>query len=355
MVYKLLLTLALFLLAATPSRADQDKTVSVRDHGARCDGQADDTAAFRDAIKFASPGGRVLVPKGNCVISDTLVVTAQNEVSIVGVGFGSQIFQKANKTLLSLQGVQAIAVKDLYLGSAATQPGTALIELLGSHRNTIENITMLGGYYGLHFFGSLLNTVIALRSGPNIGGFFGTTGSTNAWVFLERDSGKQISSNANTFLSPVLEGGAFGVIVQDLPDPSCAGCIRDGQGSIQILGGTMEGITQTALVLDRIFLPSSISGVHFEANGLDILINQAANVRLASILSLDGVQVKGAYTRNIQISDSILQTITTDTSVKRFQLQNITTDLNCTGVSGVSPSSAWDPSVLYVNIGLNCT
>jgi hypothetical protein len=44
-----------------------------------------------------------------------------------------------------------------------------------------------------------------------------------------------------------------------------------------------------------------------------------------------------------------------DLAVKRLQLQNITTDLNCTGISGIIPSGPWDSSVVYTNVGLNCT
>jgi hypothetical protein len=103
--------------------------------------------------------------------------------------------------------------------------------------------------------------------------------------------------------------------------------------------------------------------VHFEANGTDVLINESANIRLTAILALggpggaglNGIRVQGGTTRNVQISDSIIQKIVTDTTVKRFQLQNITTDLQCTSTSGVTPPTPWDPSVIYTNVGLNCT
>lgn len=216
---------------------------------------------------------------------------------------------------------------------------------------------MMGSYYGLHLFGSLLNTIVDLRTGINFGGFFAATSTNQYWVFAERDPATLISANANTFLAPSLEGGNYGIVIQDPVDPgaNCPGCVRDGQGSLQIFGGTIEGVSKTALVLDRTFLPSSITGVHFEGNGLDVLINQAANIRLAAVLSLGGMTVQGAFTRNIQISDSILQQINIDMTVKRLQLQNITTDLNCTGISGVNPSTPWDASVIYTNVGLNCT
>jgi len=355
----------LLFVTTAPSFADDaapHRTINVVNHGAKCNGNHDDTAAFRDAITAASKdgaeGGVVSVPPGRCVLSDTLVIDGTTPVSIVGSGRGSQIFQSANKTLLQLQNVQAVMIKDLYLGSAATDPGTSILELVDSHRNRIDNVTMMGGYYGLHLYGSLLNTIVDLRSGVNIGGFFATTSTNQYWVYAERDHVNHISANANTFLAPVLEGGNYGIYLLDTPDPSCVGCIRNGEGSLQIIGGTIEGVAQTALVLQDTFLPSSVTGVHFEANGTDVLINQSVNIRLTAVLSSSnsGILVQGGFfTRNIQISDSIIQQITIDTAVKRFQLQNITTDLNCTGHSGVTPVAPWDASVIYTNVGLNCT
>jgi hypothetical protein len=250
----------------------------------------------RQAITAAPVKGVVFVPPGNCVVTDTLAISSAHPVSIIGSGVGSQIFQRSDNTLLQLTGVNALMVKDLFLGSAAISSGTSLIELTNSHHNRIDNVTMLGGKYGLHLFGSLLNTVVDLRGGTNFANLFfaNSAASQNQyWVFAERDSVHQIPSNANTFLSPSLEGGTNGIAIQDLPDPSCNGCVRDGQGSLQILGGTIEGVPGTALTLDRTFLPSSISGVHFEANGLDVLINQAANIRLTAVLSLGGCRSTG--------------------------------------------------------------
>lgn len=361
--------LLLLLLTAAPSFADQDggaqqRWMNVRDHGGVCDGRHDDTRAFRDAIARAPVGGVVFVPPGNCVVSDTLTIDNSKPVSIVGSGRASQIFQRAtSKTLLRLDGVQAVMIKDLYLGSAATQAGTSLIELINSHHIRIDNITMMGSYYGLHLYGSLLNTVIDLRSGVNIGGFFAATSTNQYWVYAERDHVNHISANANTFVAPVLEGGNYGIYLADTADPTCPGCIRNGEGSIQITGGSIEGVAQTGLVLERTFLPSAITGLHFESNGTDVLINEAANIRLTAVLSVggpggtgsNGIRVQGAYTRNVQISDSIVQQLIIDTAIKRLQLQNITTDLQCTGTGGISPSAPWDASVIYTNVGLNCT
>ena len=333
---------------------------------AKCNGHSDDTDEFRKAIEIAGKSaGVVFVPPGRCVISDTLVVTGDKPVSIIGVGRSSQVYMRENKTLIHYTGVNAISVRDLYLGSSATAPGTSLLKLTNSHHNRIDNVTMLGSNIGLHFEGSLLNTIVDLRSGTNFQGFFAPTSVNVQWVLAERFN--NVSANANTFVAPVLEGGTNGVVIRDPPGPSCLGCIRNGEGSVQITGGSIEGVAQTALHLDRTFLPTSVTGVHFEANGVDVLISDSANIRLTAVLSVDapatngkrGILISGTnngqFTRNIQVSDSIAQEIFIDTNVRRVQLQNITTDLNCTSVSGIFPPTPADPSIIYTNVGLNCT
>ena len=249
---RILYSAALLLLAsAVPTFADEHNgQTNVRNHGAKCDGINDDTSAFRQAINDAPFGGIVFVPAGKCVVSETLVINSTHLVSIVGDGVGSQIFQRADKTLLRLTGVNALMIKNLFLGSAATAPGTALIELNNSHHNRIDNVTMLGSSYGLHLYGSLLNTIVDLRSGINFGNLFFADSkvSTNQyWVYAERNPTTNISANANTFIAPALEGGTNGIALTD----------TNGQGSLQIVGGTIEGVTGIGLQFQGTFLPSS--------------------------------------------------------------------------------------------------
>jgi len=193
--------------------------------------------------------------------------------------------------------------------------------------------------------------------------FFGQTSKNTYWVYAERDHTHRISSNANRFVAPSLEGGINGIYITDLPDPSCPGCARNGEGSLQIIGGTIEGVSQTALTIKATFLASSVTGVHFEANGADVVIDNAANIRLTALTSLGGpggsgaagIRLTGPFSRNVQVSDSIVQQLTIDAGIQRVLLQNITTDLQCTGNSGISPTIPSDPSIIYTNVGLNCT
>ena len=258
-----------------------------------------------------------MLPEGNYTLNDTIVIT--KPVTIIGTGFATQLYMKNNKTMFQFVNVNNSAIRDVYLGSASTTGH--LIEFIGGGHNQINNVTMLGGNYGLHLYGSLLNTIIDLRSGTNFQGFFAPTSINNTWVMAERNPTTNISSNANTFIAPVLEGGKNGIVIND----------GNGQGSLQIMGGSIEGVSATGLTIQNTFLPSSITGVHFEANGQDINIQNASNIRMTAILSVSTpttanpsiISLTGD-TRNVQITDSIVSTLQADPSTKRIMLQNIT-------------------------------
>ena len=318
----LLLVLATSLAIVGQAAAlDEDGSNShVKRFGAYGDGINDDTYAFQQAFAQVKAGGLIVLPDGNYTLSDTIVIT--KPVTIVGTGFATQIYNKNNKTLFRFVNHNNSAIRDVYLGSNSTQPGVSLIEFVNSHHNQINNVTMLGAYYGLHLQGSLLNTIIDLRSGTNFQGFFAPTSSTNTWVMAEAFN--NISANANTFIAPVLEGGTNGIVLSDAA----------GQGSLYLTGGTIEGVTGTGLTLQGTFLPSSITGLHFEANGIaDVVLQSASNVRISAIVSDKQINLLGD-TRNVTISDSVAQNIFIDmgngryplgTGAKRIILQNITT------------------------------
>ncbi len=219
------LTLAAFsLIAWGPAQAADPAVyagdlpwVSVRDTGAKGDGVADDTDAIRAAIARAPVGGEVLIPAGSYRVTGPITIT--KPLMLAGVGRGSQLYQSTDgANLLVLRDVQGAVIRDLYLGSASTTPGTSLILLENSHRNRVEDVTLLGGYYGVELRGSLSNSFVDLRSGGNIRGFFAPTSVNQQRVIGERFN--DISANANTFLNPVLEGGANGIRLGDAGEGS---------------------------------------------------------------------------------------------------------------------------------------
>src|SRR5579859_1974043 len=224
-----------------PSRAIEEdgSRTYVKQYGAVGDGVNDDTLAFQQALAQVKAGGVIFLPDGNFTLTSTILIT--KPVTIVGTGAATQLYNKNNQTLFRFVNVNNAALRDVYLGSNSTQPGVSLIEFNNSHHNQINNVTMLGGYYGLHLIGSLLNTFIDLRSGTNFGGFFAPTSTTNTWVMAERDPGTQTSANANTFIAPVLEGGVNGITLTD----------GTAQGSMTITGGTIEGVSGIGIQLQN--------------------------------------------------------------------------------------------------------
>jgi hypothetical protein len=233
----------LILFAANlPAFADNDgsrKTdvATVTANGAKCNGVTDDTAAFKKAIANTPDGGTVTIPTGRCIVSDSLAINRFHSVSFVGTGNRSQIFMNADKTLFDFRavlttstttnimfptdpsqdvvGVYGVTVRDLFLGSAATTPGTALINLVNSAHIQIENVTMLGSYYGIYLNGGLINTFVNLSGGGADQPFFAASKvSTNQyWVYGDRIY--NTSANANTFISPSFTGGTNGIRIFD--------------------------------------------------------------------------------------------------------------------------------------------
>lgn len=306
------LGLGLALVLACPLAA------SAKDDEARVHGPSggDDTPMLQQAIDLTKSGGRLFIPVGHYTLQGTLVVN--KPITIIGTGLGAQLYETGNQTLFRFTNVNGAAMRDLYLGSNATLAGASLIELVNSHHNEIQNVTMLGGYYGLHLLGSLLNTVIDLRSGVNFGGFFAPVSTNQVWVMGEPFNG--ISPNANTFIGPALEGGTNGIV---LADPT-------HQTSIQIFGGSIEGVSGVGVTFRGAFLPSSITGVDFEANGQDIVVSASSNIKIAAINSvntspgaLPQIAISGD-SRNVQISDSVIESLSVTAAAKRVLLQNVT-------------------------------
>ena len=197
---------------------------------------------------------------------------------------------------------------------------------------------MLGGYYGVHLQGSILNTFIDLRSGVNIGGFFAGTSTNRYWVFAERANG--ISANANTFLAPVLEGGTNGIRLED----------AGGEGSLYVFGGSIEGVANVGLGLRKAGLPTVISGMHFEGNGTaDIDLDQAFATRIEGVFATKKIRL-GKTTLNTTIANGLVHAITIDAEASRTRLENLMVDLG--GVGGGIDDAATDTQYTAVS-GVN--
>jgi hypothetical protein len=291
---------------------------NVRDYGAKGDGVTDDTQAINDAIAATQKGGVIYFPPGNYLISSELAVN--KPLRIKGDGFGSQIHQSTNGSdIFHISNVNAAILENLYLGSISSTMGSSLIKLTNSHHNRIDNIIMLGSYYGVMLEGSLLNTLVDLKSGINFQGFFAPVSTNQYWVYLERFN--NISPNANTFIAPVLEGGTNGIWMNETA----------GQGNMTILGGTIEGVSGTGIRISNTFLPIVMSGMHFEVNGIsDVLIDGGKNIKIESAFGDGNITVTG-FSRNVHISNSVIDIINIGADAVGTQLTNITYKITAAG------------------------
>ena len=310
-------------------------------------GQTDLTGLFQALVNATPSGGAIVLPAGHFRLTGTISIT--KPITIVGAGLGTQLSEQADATMFRLTNVNGAVLSNMYLGSTATSAGTSLIELVNSNHNRIDNITMLGGNYGLHLKGALLNTIIDLRSGTNFQGFFAPTSITQTWVFAEAFNA--ISANANTFVAPVLEGGANGIVLND----------GNGQGNMTITGGTIEGVSGTGVTFNTAFGPTSITGTHFEANGVaDVTVNSSSNITLNTIFSLSPITLNND-TRNILISGGIIEHLTIGPNTKRIRVENVTTGITTACPNNIvnnnpNGTSSYDgsPSVVLSQIGIYC-
>ena len=325
-----LAALALAVCSAIPAQAQSSMP--------QPNGSSDMTGLFQAAVNATPPGGSLFLPAGNYRLNGTITVT--KPITIVGSGFGTQVLEQANATLLRLVNVNDAVIGNLYLGSTAVGPGASLIELVNSNHNRIDNVTMLGGYYGLHLQGSLLNTIVDLKSGTNFQGFFAATSKNAFWIYAENFNG--ISANANTFLAPVLEGGVNGIALND----------SNSQGSLTITGGTIEGVSGTALTFANTFLPSTVTGLHLEANGVaDVAIASSSNIVLNGLLSLKGIAITG-LSHNVVIQGGIVENLSIGPGATRVSVQNVTNQVvNC---SDAFVNASTSPTVVFSQIGSNC-
>lgn len=289
--------------------------LNVRDYGALGDGVHDDSSAIISAIQASTDGGSVYFPPGNYLVTQELNIT--KPVQLYGVGLGTQLFQQTDgNNLFILKNTRSVIIKDMYLGSASETLGTSLIKLVNSHHSRIDNIILAGSYYGIHLYGSLLNTFVDIKSNVNIGYYFTEVSPNQYWIYAEPFN--DISSNANTFVAPSLEGGENGIYIAD----------GRGQGSIFIYGGTIEGVNKYAIYAEGTNLPSIISGTHMEGNDLgDISLNGSANFRIESIFSDHQIILDGALWSTV-IDNSMVHKIVVGTNAVRTRISGVTTNFN---------------------------
>jgi len=299
-----------------------NEIINVKEFGATGDGVTDDTAAIAAAFAVADDGDTVFFPKGHYYVSDTFTITSKH-INLKGFGKGSQIFQSADKDLFVYDGtgepstcLSGIDISDLFLGSAATTAGTCLLKLIRVNNSNFSNIFLLGSYYGIHLNGCLIPTLTNIRGSVNISGFFETPSTNQCWIYLDKNSSvPAFAPNASRLYNLVLEGGVRGLYMES-----------EGEGGISIYGGTLEGLSGTAIEIHDNQIPSIISGIHFENyGGVDIVIDTCTNVAIGgtsgSILAIGLVSIINS--EHITIADSYINQLEIDETSFNIIVSNV--------------------------------
>lgn len=141
------------------------RIINVRDYGAKGDGLTDDTASIQAAIDAAvsKKSGVVWIPRGNYLISNTLMVATDNNqnVSLIGSGWGSTILTRASSftsgPMISVGYAGFNLIKNMRLenGGKVFFANTGFgIEI--TTRCICENVVVMNGYGGFDVNSSMV-------------------------------------------------------------------------------------------------------------------------------------------------------------------------------------------------------
>ena len=268
------------------------------------------------AVDATPTRGTLYFPKGNYQVSSPISITKR--INLVGSGFGSQIYQSADETLINIDassvpgGFQYLTIKDLYLGSAATSPGKALLKLQRVHDCHIENVCMLGGYYGVHIYGGLRNTFVNLHTDTS-GSCFGSCSVNEYFVYSEPFPGVT-SSNANVYLGCHIRGGGIGKRAMYIMD-------NRGEGNFTMVGGTIEGFSTQGIYLQGLINTFNIVGVHLEAMNSKIEIVSCSCGNITGCYVTEGIQI--TRSNNIRIEGCYVRSIVSDKFSSKINVSNV--------------------------------
>jgi hypothetical protein len=298
---------------------EETSIVTVTDYGATGDGVTDDTAAIQSAIDAASTGSTIMFPKGKYYISQPLTVTKR--LNITGTGFYSQIYQSADENLLEIgQNFGWCRFENLYLGSAATTSGKALMLLNRVHGSYFRNIYLSGGYYGIHIKGCLRDTFVNIHTDTsNL--CFGPTSINEYFIYSERSNG--ISSNNLNFIGCMIRGasavGKRGYYITD----------TNNEGGFNIIGGIVEGHSEAGIYVSGVYQYFNIQGVHLEGGNSKIEIVSCNNGEIRQIYCSPGIEIKKS--RNIAVTGGYVGSVKVDKFSKHIHISGITGDIEANG------------------------
>jgi hypothetical protein len=237
--------------------------VSVKFFGAVGDGVADDTAAITAARDYiaASPYIELVFPAGtysysvspNWAIQDA-VISSSGRVILNYTGTGKAVIIDADApgAVVATPGLCYNVTMGYFLVQAPAA-ATDGIYIESIHHSDL-GFKMLGGCTAGNAFNIGFSVVTVFRSptvSVNVGGWFGGNKPLKAMLLRERGAGE--TPSYNLFENPILEGTVIGCDIEE-----SLGCI--------FLGGTMEGCSDTGLILRAGATENKIIGTDFEVN-----------------------------------------------------------------------------------------
>jgi hypothetical protein len=278
--------------------------VSIKDYGAKCDGNTDDTAAIQRAINATiSTGQSVYAPGGVCVISGLVLLEGQ---VIYGEGDGSRFHIIGNNSIgISINGGHA-RVMDLRFTKAAGTTGVKAIvinpsgNLIASY-NKLERLRIEG--YG---YGDLINSGIVVQSGTAAG--CGSGADCGSFYTTINDTDIRFATNGVhvTSTDPLVgANGTSGTNVRIGDSVNCWRITRGDTNRVFALG--LEGCTK------GIWIETGAGGANnngsafiaprFEANTQDVVIDSISyyNAIIASSLDQSKISDNGGTSMFISV------------------------------------------------------
>jgi len=231
--------------------------INVKYFGATGDGTTDDTTAIQAAIAASNTGNVLYFPRGNYYVSGELDIT--NNLQIIGDGFCSQIYQSAtNLNLFHFTGAGYFRVENIRLGGEQTTAGKCLIRAdANASHGIIRNVSMIGGYYGIGFFGVLFAKIDHVL---NTTSFFHEVSADNqAWIYGERSGGRSINGLE---IDHVLfqAQGECGIYLTD----------TNNEGTCVITSGLCEYMTK-GIYVSGFYQGLHIDNMHAEGNEVELV------------------------------------------------------------------------------------
>ena len=249
-------------------------SVSVKDFGAVGDGTTNDTAALQSAFNYAATNNiTVTIPSGSYLVSTEIVVTGK--IKIQG-DIGSRLFTNTNISVLHLNGYNTSfsVIDHLEIQGPGTSTSTVPgLKLTNANTVKMRLVKVHAFDTGVRYYAgaiapqscylcSMYDCLIISNKTYNIYG--------------------ESNTNALHLYNCTIGGG-----------PCATGMYLVNSGSLTVLGGDAEGLTQCVFDLDStaaLTARHTICGFHFEDN-----TSAVGDIRIGNTAAVNGTSVIGCF------------------------------------------------------------